>query len=165
MMKRMGSDSLKKLEMIALVKVYVKCRNDLGFVWSKVARIPHKDPITVCLSLKEVEKLRSIREQKPRALLVYQWSISATRVRPVWSTGKGPQADTLWQIGSVSLAFHNTGFVATLPCPCPIDGEHISLHIIFTARLCAMFSLLTLPSQIVRQIFYTCSYTCGSDVL
>lgn len=34
MMKRMGSDSLKKLEMIALVKVYLKCRNDLGFVWS-----------------------------------------------------------------------------------------------------------------------------------
>lgn len=50
MMKRMGSDSLKKLEMIALVKVYVKCRNDLGFVWSKVASIPPKDQITVYLS-------------------------------------------------------------------------------------------------------------------
>lgn len=66
MMKRMGSDSLRKLEMIALVKVYVKCRNDFGFVWSKVARIPHKDQITLYLSLKEAEKLRSIREQKPR---------------------------------------------------------------------------------------------------
>ncbi|XP_059539599.1 small ribosomal subunit protein eS1-like [Myotis daubentonii] len=51
---------------IASYSATFKHTNDLGFVWSKVARTPPKDLITVCLSLKEAEKLRSIREQKPR---------------------------------------------------------------------------------------------------
>lgn len=84
-MKRMGS-AVEILETIALVQVYVKCRNDLGSVWSKVVQMPHRDEISVyfsqtteqiiCItpfpSRMQEEKPHSIKEQNPAISVTHQ---------------------------------------------------------------------------------------------
>lgn len=123
--------------MIALAKVCVRCRNDLGFVWSKVEWVPHKDQIiciTHLLSRNRKKKPKQYQLNKNRGTVS---DASTPPVRSVWHSVKGTWVDTLRQIGfGWSLVSQNAGLAATFLCPCPIGGKHIHLHVIFTAGLC-----------------------------
>lgn len=119
--------------MIALVKVHVKCPNDLGFVWSQVAWIPRRNQITVyfrqtteqiiCttpfLSRKQ-KNTRRVKEQKCR----HCHGTSAPPVRSVWHAVKGTWVDTCgkWVLCEVWCCT-TPGLQPSRCAPTPLGGS------------------------------------------